>query len=94
MVNKTLDVLLASYSPKYPTAMNKLEKDREELLAFQDFPAEYRESIRTTNLIESAFATVRLRRKWAKIAGREKPRLRWYSNCFSQHRKLKPTSGI
>jgi transposase-like protein len=38
-----------------------LEKDREELLAFYDFPAEHWKHIRTTNPIESTFATVRLR---------------------------------
>lgn len=69
MANKALDVLLAKYSPKYPAAMNKLEKDREELLAFYDFPAEHWVSIRTTNPIESAFATVRLRSRRAKNCG-------------------------
>jgi transposase-like protein len=46
-----------------------LEKDREELLAFYDFPAEHWIHIRTTNPIESAFATVRLRTKKSKNCG-------------------------
>ncbi len=41
--------------------METLQKHRDELLAFYDFPAEHGQSIRTTNPIESTFATVRLR---------------------------------
>ena len=47
--------------PKYPQAAECLAKDREELLAFYDFPAEHWRHLRTTNPIESVFATVRLR---------------------------------
>ena len=46
---------------KYPKAVAKLEKDRTELLAFYDYPAEHWRHIRTTNAIESTFATVRHR---------------------------------
>lgn len=67
--NKALDGMLAKYADKYPAAMKKLTKDREELLAFYDFPAAHWASIRTTNPIESAFATVRLRSKRAKNCG-------------------------
>lgn len=67
--NKALDALLAKYGAKYPAAMKKLTKDREELLAFYDFPSAHWASIRTTNPIESAFATVRLRSKRAKNCG-------------------------
>ncbi|RAP69434.1 transposase, Mutator family protein, partial [Candidatus Erwinia dacicola] len=49
--------------------MKKLTKDREELLAFYDFPAAHGASIRTTDPIASAFATVRLRSKRAKNGG-------------------------
>jgi putative transposase len=49
------------YGPKYPKAAECLEKDRLELLAFYDFPAEHWKHLRTTNPIESTFATVRLR---------------------------------
>ena len=49
--------------------MEKLRKDREELLAFYDFPAEHWIHIRTTNPIESTFATARLRTKRARNCG-------------------------
>jgi len=55
------DYFLSAYRPKYPKAAECLAKDREELLAFYDFPAEHWKHIRTTNPIESTFATVRLR---------------------------------
>ncbi len=54
------------YQDKYPKATKCLEKDRDELLAFYDFPAVHWQSIRTTNPIESAFATIRHRTKRAK----------------------------
>lgn len=49
------------YQAKYPKAAEKIEKDRDSLLAFYDFPAEHWQHIRTTNPIESTFATVRHR---------------------------------
>lgn len=49
--NKELDAMLAKYGGKYPAAMKKLTKDREELLAFYDFPSAHWASIRTTNPI-------------------------------------------
>jgi putative transposase len=55
------DHFVATYGAKYPKAVDCLEKDRDELLAFYDFPAEHWQHIRTTNPIESTFATVRLR---------------------------------
>ena len=57
------------FSAKYPGAMDCLAKDREELLAFYDFPAEHWLHIRTTNPIESTFATVRLRTKRSRNCG-------------------------
>ena len=50
-----------AYSAKYPKATEKLTKDRDQLLAFYDFPAEHWQHLRTTNPIESTFATVRHR---------------------------------
>lgn len=50
-----------SYEAKYPRATACLEKDRECLLTFYDFPAAHWKHIRSTNVIESVFATVRLR---------------------------------
>ena len=66
---RAFDLFLATYRPKYPAAASCLEKDREALLAFYDFPAEHWIHIRTTNPIESTFATVRLRTKKTKGAG-------------------------
>lgn len=50
-----------SYQAKYPKAADKLVADRDALLAFYDFPAEHWIHLRTTNPIESTFATVRHR---------------------------------
>jgi transposase-like protein len=55
------DDFIHLYGAKYPKATECLEKDREQLLTFYDFPAEHWRHIRTTNPIESTFATVRLR---------------------------------
>lgn len=52
-----------AYSAKYPKVVEKLTEDRDELLAFYDFPAEHWQHLRTTNPIESTFATVRHRTK-------------------------------
>ena len=55
------DRFVSHYGAKYPKAAEKLTKDRDALLAFYDFPAEHWAHIRTTNPIESTFATVRHR---------------------------------
>ncbi|KAB2839298.1 MAG: IS256 family transposase [Burkholderiales bacterium] len=55
------DTFIASYSVKYDKAVECLVKDRQDLLAFYDFPAEHWKHLRTTNPIESTFATVRHR---------------------------------
>lgn len=49
------------FASKYPNAMKCLAKDKEEMLAFYDFPAKHWHHIRTTNAIESLFSMVRLR---------------------------------
>ena len=61
VAEKAFDFFLGAYGPKYDKAVACLAKDRDVLLAFYDFPAEHWKHIRTTNLIESTFATVRLR---------------------------------
>ena len=61
LAEKALEIIVATYGAKYPKAVECLTKDRDELLAFYDFPAEHWKHIRTTNPIESTFATVRLR---------------------------------
>ena len=55
------DAFIETYGRKYEKAVECLTKDRDTLLAFYDFPAEHWKHLRTTNPIESAFATVRHR---------------------------------
>jgi len=59
----------ADYGAKYPKALASLRRDETELLAFFDFPAEHWVHLRTGNVIESPFATVRLRQRVTKGAG-------------------------
>ena len=66
---KAFDTFIAKYESKYPKAVECLKKDRTELLAFYDFPAEHWVHLRTTNPIESTFATVRLRHNRTKGNG-------------------------
>lgn len=54
------------FEAKYPKAVQCLQKDREELMAFYDFPAQHWQSLRTTNPIESTFGTIRHRTKRSK----------------------------
>lgn len=58
---KAFDRFIEVYGTKWPRATDCLQKDRIELLAFYDFPAEHWQHLRTSNPIESTFATVRLR---------------------------------
>src|SRR5437868_10919079 len=66
---KAFDRFISTFQAKYPGAVECLLKDREELLAFYDFPAEHWQHLRTSNPIESTFATVRLRTYKTKGAG-------------------------
>jgi transposase-like protein len=63
---RAFDLFIATYEVKYPKATVCLHKDREELLAFYDFPAQHWQSIRASNPIESSFATIRHRTKRSK----------------------------
>ena len=67
--NKAFDLFVATYEAKYPKGVECLTKDRGVLLTFYDFPAEHWIHLRTTNPIESTFATVRLRTKRTKGSG-------------------------
>jgi putative transposase len=67
--DKAFDLFLRTFEAKYPKATECLAKDRTELLAFYDFPAEHWLHLRTTNVIESVFATVRLRTEKTKGSG-------------------------
>lgn len=63
------DLFITIFQAKYPKAIECLAKDRDVLLSFYDFPAEHWVHLRTTNPIESTFATVRLRTRRTKGCG-------------------------
>jgi len=63
------DAFLEKYQAKYQAACDCLQKDRDVLLTFYDFPAEHWIHLRTTNPIESTFATIRLRHRRTKGSG-------------------------
>jgi putative transposase len=67
--NQAFDLFLETYGAKYPKVCECLVKDRDVLLTFYDFPAEHWIHLRTTNPIESVFATVRLRHRRTKGGG-------------------------
>ncbi len=64
--DKAFDFFIDAYGAKYDKAVACLVKDRDVLLTFYNFPAEHWKHIRTTNPIESTFATVRLRTEKTK----------------------------
>lgn len=66
---KAFDDFLEKYQAKYEAACNCLKKDRDELLTFYDFPEEHWKHLRTTNPIESTFATIRHRHRKTKGNG-------------------------
>ncbi len=72
---KALERFRSEYDAKYPKAVSKLDKDWDTLTAFYGFPAEHWRHLRTTNPIESSFATVKLRTKVTKGAGSKKAAL-------------------
>jgi transposase-like protein len=72
---KALERFRDEFDAKYPKAVAKLDKDWDALTAFFDFPAEHWRHLRTTNPIESSFATVKLRTKVTKGAGSKKAAL-------------------
>ena len=67
--HQAFDAFLETYQAKYPKATDCLAKDRDALLSFYDFPAEHWRHLRTTNPIESTFATIRLRHRRTKGSG-------------------------
>jgi putative transposase len=75
LAHQAFDTFLAKYQAKYEIACECLRKDREELLTFYDFPAEHWIHLRTTNPIESTFATIRLRHRRTKGSGTRKASL-------------------
>ena len=67
--NNSFDVFIEEFEAKYPKAVDCMRKHRDRLLEFYNYPAEHWQSIRTTNVIESVFATVRLRTYRTKGCG-------------------------
>ena len=67
--NVAFDIFIEEFELKYPRAVTSLRNNRDELMSFFDFPAEQWQHIRSTNVIESTFATVRLRTKRTKGCG-------------------------
>jgi transposase-like protein len=66
---KRIERFEKDYGAKYPKAVASLRRGEDALLAFYDFPAEHWKHIRTSNPIESSFATVRLRQRVTKGPG-------------------------
>jgi putative transposase len=66
---RAIEVFARDYGVKWPKAVAKISDDAEELLTFFDFPAEHWQHLRTSNPIESTFATVRLRTRVTKGPG-------------------------
>jgi putative transposase len=66
---KLVNAFVADYQAKYPKATKALSAEADELMTHFDFPAEHWKHLRTTNPIESTFATVRLRQRVTKGAG-------------------------
>jgi len=73
--HKAFDSCVKRFEGKYPGAMECLGKDKKSMLTFYDFPAKHWQHIRTTNPIESVFATVRLRTMKTKNCGSRKTTL-------------------
>ena len=91
---QAFDLFVETYAAKYPKAANCLVKDRDEPLAFYDFPAEHWKHLRTTNPIESTFATVRLRTKRTKGSGsRTACRTMVYKLAQAAERKWRKLNG-
>jgi putative transposase len=72
---QALERFREEFDAKYPKALAKLDRDWQHLTAFYDFPAEHWRHLRTSNAIESSFATVKLRTRVTKGAGSKKAAL-------------------
>lgn len=91
---KAMNTFVAMYGAKYPKAVACLVKDEDVLLTFYDFPAEHWKHIRTTNPIESTFATVRLRtRKTRGCLSRTTALTMVFQLCLCAERRWKKLCG-
>ena len=92
--NHAFDTFLEKYAAKYPEACECLKKDRDVLLTFYDFPAEHWKHLRTTNPIESTFATIRLRQRKTKGCGTRRASLTMmYKLADSAQKKWRRLDG-
>ena len=88
------DAFVEMFGAKYPGAVECLKKDRDVLLTFYDFPAEHWLHLRTTNPIESTFATVRLRHRRTKGNGSRAACLAMvFKLCASAARRWRTLNG-
>ena len=91
---KAHELFVASFAEKYPKAVECLTKDKEELFAFYDFPGAHWLHLRTTNPIESTFATVRLRHRRTKGSGTRKATLAMvYKLCREAEKSWRRLDG-
>lgn len=84
---KEYEEFLAYYGAKYPGACKCLEKGKEQLFSFYNFPTEHWQHIRTTNPIESTFATVRHRSRQPKGCGNRIATLKMVYNLGTMAQK-------
>ncbi len=87
---QAIKVFAKQYGATFPKAVKKITDDEDELLAFYDFPAEHWIHLRTTNPIESTFATVRLRTKVTKVPAPARQPSPW---CSSSSSPSRPAGG-
>lgn len=93
--NNAFAAFKATYGAKYPKAVNCIEKDQNELFTFYDFPAEHWIHLRTTNPIESTFATVRLRTRRTKGCGSvEATVIMAFKLCLSAGKKWRRLNSV
>ena len=83
---KAVKAFEVDYGAKWPKAVAKITEHIDVLLAFYDYPAEHWIHLRTTNPIESTFATVRLRQRVTKGPAHERPASQWRSSSSSPHK--------
>ena len=91
---QAFDDFLEKYSAKFEAACECLKKDRDVLLTFYDFPTEHWKHIRTTNPIESTFATIRLRHRKTKGSGTRRTSLAMmFKLALSAQKRWRRLSG-
>lgn len=91
---KAFDYFISAYSAKYPKAAECLIKDRDVWLTFDDFPAEHWVHLRTTNPVESTFATVRLRTNKTRGGfSRETALTMVFKLCLSAEKRWRRLNG-